>query len=88
MTKKKDFVPVGNRIPADEIDEWKKHSEEWEYYRDKFGITGEDIIKAIEEKVEWDKENQITEKRLEKYTEWIKMGRAYYEKYGKFPKPL
>jgi len=28
--------------------------------------------------------NQITEKRLEEYAEWLKMGRAYCEKYGEW----
>jgi len=39
-------------------------------------------------RVKWDRENQITEKRLEKFAEWMKMGSAYHEKYGKFPKDL
>jgi len=46
-----------NRIPADEIGQGQKHSEEREYYRDKYGITVEDIIKAIDEKVKGDREN-------------------------------
>jgi len=39
-----------NRIPADEINQGQKHSEEREYYRDKYDITIGDVVRAIDEK--------------------------------------
>lgn len=83
--EKRDFVPVGNRIPKDKINDARKHSEEWFYYRDKYNITVEDIYQAITEKVEKDKKERISEKKLERWIKQMEMEIAYREKYGEWP---